>query len=214
MNISTNSIDEYKEIEPTSSIDEYKETERTHNIKKDLRSSKKKKNPFRKKKSSEKKTTVEKLNDLVDSNDTSSVYSPMSLVTKSTTSDHFYYEASDDMDSVSDNESCEQVTIRLLTNVFNIARNNIKDAVPKAIKFYFVERIRDRKLEDEVLDMWEALKERESEISEDDKEKSEVSRIMEGTDEEKMNRAKMKVAENALKEAVELLEKLSMERTI
>jgi len=196
------------DISIVTSIDEDKEIE-SDNVKKDpneTRSSKKNKNPFRKNKSSKKKTAaVEKLNDIVDSNasTTSSVYSP-----------HFYYEESDDIDSVSDDESCEQVTIKVLTNVFNIARNNIKDAVPKAIKFYFVERIRDRKLEGEVLDMWEALKERESKISKDDKEKSEVSRIMEGTDEEKMNRAKMKVAENALKEAVELFEKHSMERAI
>jgi len=105
-------------------------------------------------------------------------------------------------------ESCEEVTIKMLNNVFNIARDNIKDAVPKAIKFHFIKRILDRDLETEVLNRWDDLKEREREISDEEMEYSELFGIMNTTKEETEKRLKLKLAENALKEAVDMLEVL------
>jgi len=105
-------------------------------------------------------------------------------------------------------ESHEEVTVSMLNNIFNIARDNIKDSVPKAIKFYFIKRILSRDLEMEVLSKWDALLEREREISEEEMEYSELLGMMDKTKEETEKRLKLKIAENALKEAVDMLEVL------
>lgn len=105
-------------------------------------------------------------------------------------------------------ESSEVVTVKMLNNVFDNARNNIKDAVPKAIKFHFIKRILDRDLETEVLNRWDELKEREMKMGDKDVENSELHDIMNSTSEQAEKRSKLQVAENALKEAVEMLEVL------
>lgn len=105
-------------------------------------------------------------------------------------------------------ESYEEVTLSMLENVFNIARDNIKDSVPKAIKSYFTKRILGRKLEMEVLNKWDTLLEREREISDEEMEYSELFGMMNTSKEETEKRLKLKLAENALKEAVDMLEVL------
>jgi len=105
-------------------------------------------------------------------------------------------------------ESAKVVTVKMLNKVFNNACNNIKDAVPKAIKFHFIKRILDRNLETEVLNRWDELKAREMEINDKDIENSELHDIMNVTTEQAEKRSKLQVAENALKEAVKMLEVL------
>jgi benzoyl-CoA reductase/2-hydroxyglutaryl-CoA dehydratase subunit BcrC/BadD/HgdB len=80
--------------------------------------------------------------------------------------------------------------------------------VPKAIKFHFIKRILDRDLEIEVLNRWDELKEREMKMGDKDVENSELHDIMNSTSEQAEKRSKLQVAENALKEAVEMLEVL------
>jgi hypothetical protein len=80
--------------------------------------------------------------------------------------------------------------------------------VPKAIKFHFIKRILDRDLETEVLNRWDELKEREMKMGDKDVENSELHDIMNSTSEQAEKRSKLQVAENALKEAVEMLEVL------
>ena len=80
--------------------------------------------------------------------------------------------------------------------------------MPKAIKYHFIKRILDRNLETEVLNRWDELKEREMEMSDKDIENSELHDIMNVTREQADKRSKLQVAENALKEAVEMLEVL------
>ena len=80
--------------------------------------------------------------------------------------------------------------------------------MPKAIKYHFIKRILDRNLETEVLNRWDELKEREMEMSDKDIENSELHDIMNVTREQAEKRSKLQVAENALKEAVEMLEVL------
>lgn len=107
-------------------------------------------------------------------------------------------------------ESCENVTVKMLKNVFNTACNNIKDSVPKAIKFHFIKRILDRDLETEVLNKWDQLKEREREFKSDEEilEKSELFSIMNVTKEQTEKMTKLKRAEKSLKEAVAMMMKL------
>ena len=80
--------------------------------------------------------------------------------------------------------------------------------MPKAIKYHFIKRILDRNLETEVLNRWDELKEREMEMSDKDIENSELHDIMNVTREQADKRSKLQVAENALKEAVKMLEVL------
>ena len=60
----------------------------------------------------------------------------------------------------------------------------------------------------EVLNKWDALLERDREISDEEMEYSELFGMMDTTKEETEKRLKLKLAENALKEAVDMLEVL------
>lgn len=80
--------------------------------------------------------------------------------------------------------------------------------MPKAITYHFISRILARDLETEVQNRWDALREREKDISDEDIEYSELFGIMNTTKEEAEKRLKLELAENALKEAVDMLEVL------
>merc|ERR1739844_40974 len=142
------------------------------------------------------KNAIATLNEIINNN--SIVNTHYSQDMRSPHDNRFGGEA-EDLDSGDGEESYEQVTVKVLNNVFDIARNNIKDGVPKAIKYFFIKRILDRDLETEVVNMWDTFKEREKDIGEEDKGQSELPKIMEATDEDKEKRLKIKVAENALK---------------